>query len=121
MKNFNMTIILTSNNTTSSHQDLYSPDEITTIVTNLDYYFVPAIIFIGLLGNTLSFMVFVFTNLKTLSSSVYLAALSISDSGFLICVFFSWVINHDVRIYHEQGWWQAFVYLTYVFSLLSVW
>ena len=96
-------------------------DYMTFIVTNLDYYLVPVIISVGLLGNTLSFMVFVFTNLKTLSSSVYLAALSISDSGFLICVFFSWVINMDVRIYHEQGWCQTFVYLTYVFSFLSVW
>ena len=82
---------MTSNNTTSAYPVSYSEDYITTVVNNLDYYLVPVVIGIGLLGNTLSFMVFVFTNLKTLSSSVYLAALSISDSGFLICVFFSWV------------------------------
>ena len=105
-------------NVTSQNPEV---DYMTVIVTNLDYYLVPVVIGIGLLGNTLSFMVFVFTNLKTLSSSVYLAALSISDSGFLICVFFSWVINHNVRIYHKQGWCQTFVYLTYVFSFLSVW
>ena len=87
----------------------------------LDYYFVPCVIVTGLVGNTLSFAVFTFTNLKKLSSSVYLAALFISDSGFLICVFFSWSNNINIKIYHEPGWCQTFVYMTYVFSFLSVW
>ncbi len=96
-------------------------DKMEMVVTTLDYYLVPAVIGAGLVGNTVSFLVFVFTNLRTLSSSVYLAALAISDSGFLICVFFSWLINVNVNIYQEPGWCQTFVYLTYVFSFLSVW
>ena len=74
-----------------------------------------------LIGNTLSFLVFVLTNLKRLSSSAYLAALSISDSGFLVCVFFSWSNNINITIYHKPGWCQTFVYMTYVFGFLSVW
>ena len=91
------------------------------IAHNLDFYVVPCIIAAGLIGNTLSFLVFVFTKLRNLSSSVYLAALSISDSGFLLCVFFSWSNNVGIRIYHTQGWCQTFVYLTYIFGFLSVW
>ena len=87
----------------------------------MDYYFVPCIIAAGLIGNTLSFMVFVLTRLRRLSSSVYLAALSISDSGFLICVFFSWSNNVNITVYHKPGWCQAFVYMTYLFGFLSVW
>ena len=87
----------------------------------MDFYFVPCVIALGLIGNTLSFLVFVLTNLKRLSSSVYLAALSISDSGFLICVFFSWSNNINITIYHKPGWCQAFVYMTYIFGFLSVW
>ncbi len=91
------------------------------IAHNVDFYVVPCIIAAGLIGNSLSFLVFVFTKLRNLSSSVYLAALSISDSGFLLCVFFSWSNNVGIRIYHTQGWCQTFVYLTYIFGFLSVW
>ncbi len=104
--------------------DAFAPrveENFANLVDSLDYYVTPAIICIGLLGNTLSFIVFVFTGLKTLSSSIYLAALSVSDSGFLICVLFSWLVNIDIQIYHEPGWCQTFAYLTYVFSFLSVW
>lgn len=87
----------------------------------MDFYFVPCVIAVGLIGNTLSFLVFVLTNLKRLSSSAYLAALSISDSGFLLCVFFSWSNNINITIYHKPGWCQMFVYMTYVFGFLSVW
>ena len=64
---------------------------------------------------------FVLTSLKRLSSSVYLAALSISDSAFLICVFFSWSNNINITVYQKPGWCQAFVYMTYMFGFLSVW
>ncbi len=91
------------------------------IANALDIYGVPVIIVLGILGNTASFLVFVLSHLKTLSSSVYLAALAVSDAGFLICVFFLWLINVNVNIYHTLGWCQTVVYLTYVFGFLSVW
>lgn len=49
-------------------------------------YLTPVIIVIGLLGNITSFFVFVTTSLRHLSSSVYLAALALADSGFLFQV-----------------------------------
>ena len=61
------------------------------------------------------------TYLRELSSSVYLAALALSDNGFLLCVLISWANNVSFDLYHRQGWCQMFVYLTYVFSFLSVW
>ena len=91
------------------------------LTAHLDLYFVPIVVVIGLLGNTCSFLVFVATSLRSLSSSVYLSALAISDNGFLICVFISWANNVDVHLYHRNVWCQTFVYLTYVFSFLSVW
>ena len=87
----------------------------------LDMYFVPFIIMVGLVGNTLSFLVFVRTRLRRLSASVYLAALALSDNGFLLCVLVSWSTNVGVALYNTMGWCQAFVYLSYVCSFLSVW
>ena len=91
------------------------------ITNGLDMFMVPILITIGVIGNTLSFVTFIFSNLKSLSSSVYLAALAIADIGFLLCVLASWITNFNVNLYHQPGWCQTFVYLTYVFSFLSVW
>lgn len=92
------------------------------VVTKLlDLYFVPILIFIGLIGNTISFLVFSRTSLRRLSASVYLAALSMSDNGFLFCVFMSWSSNIGLHLYNTHGWCQTFVYLSYVCSFLSVW
>ena len=88
---------------------------------NLDMFIVPTLVVIGVIGNSLSFITFTFSPLRTLSNSVYLAALAVADTGFLICVFFSWINNLNLTIYHQPGWCQTFVYLTYVFSFLSVW
>ena len=94
---------------------------LTNLIVKLDLYLVPVIIVVGFLGNTMSFIVFVATELRTLSSSVYLAALAIADTGFLLCVFIMWSHNINWNLHHQPGWCQLFVYLTYFFSFLSVW
>ena len=87
----------------------------------LDMYLVPVLVAVGILGNLLSFMVFMGTYLRKMSSSIYLAGLAISDSVFLLTVFLSWADNIGVHVYHKPGWCQLLVYLTYVSSFLSVW
>ena len=92
-----------------------------SITEALDLFFVPMLVLVGILGNTLSFVTFTFSTLRQLSSSVYLAALAVADTGFLLCVIASWSSNINVSIYHQPGWCQTFVYLNYIFSFLSVW
>lgn len=87
----------------------------------LNAYLTPVIIAVGLFGNLLSFFVFVCTHVKRLSSSVYLAALAVADTGFLVQLFVVWLGYVRVFLFHQQVWCQAFVYLTYVCSFLSVW
>ena len=91
------------------------------VVTFLDNYFLLMIIIVGLIGNTLSFLVFVCTYLNRLSSSVYLAALALADAGFLFCLLVSWSNNIGIHWYNTRGWCPLFVYLTYICSFLSVW
>ncbi|ELU17949.1 hypothetical protein CAPTEDRAFT_202372, partial [Capitella teleta] len=62
----------------SSHEHLS-----VRIIYYLDLYFVPIMVVVGLLGNLISFLVFVATYMRRLSSSVYLAALSMVDMVFL--------------------------------------
>lgn len=57
----------------------------------LTYYYTPGMIAVGSLGNILSVIVFLNTKLKKLSSSYYLAAMCISDTGFLWSSLFPWL------------------------------
>ena len=99
----------------------YSTSDIYFTVRSLNLYLQPIIVVIGLFGNITSFCVFVGSNLRHLSSSVYLAGLAISDSGVLLSLLMSWLTYHEINLYHKNGWCQTFVYLTFVFSFLSVW
>jgi len=91
------------------------------LIHYLDLYLVPVIALVGLIGNVLSFVVFVGTYIRHLSSSIYLAALSVADSGFLLCILVSWGVNSGLDLFTQNGWCQTFIYLTYVSTFLSVW
>ncbi|XP_065315970.1 uncharacterized protein LOC135924792 [Gordionus sp. m RMFG-2023] len=44
-----------------------------------------------------------------------------ADSGFLICLFIVWLTYLNINLYNRNGICQIVVYLTYVFSFVSVW
>lgn len=88
----------------------------------LHRYYIPVMIFVGLIGNFLSCVVFLTTYLKLRSSSYYLAALAIADFSFLVVltiVNFSYTGIMD--LFNKEVWCQVFVYISSVASILSVW
>ncbi|XP_052778436.1 somatostatin receptor type 2-like [Mya arenaria] len=87
----------------------------------LQTYVVPVIIITGLIGNTISFVVFLASPLKRISTSLYLAALAFSDSGFLVCLGIGWLESLDIRLFHKEGICQITVYASFVFSFTSIW
>lgn len=110
--------------TAPGYQAVY-PEECQTwmyLVDMLYWYYVPAVILIGLIGNLLSCFVFLYTHLKLRSSSYYLAALSAADFGFLASISLVWLNNKlDVPVFNRDGWCQLMVYVSSVCSFLSVW
>ncbi|XP_067685284.1 thyrotropin-releasing hormone receptor-like [Haliotis asinina] len=92
-----------------------------TFVNICNKYFIPIILITGITGNIISFVVFICSQLKRLSTSVYLAALALADTGFLICVGLGWLDNVGVNVFRGNGSCQIIVWVTYVFSFLSVW
>ena len=54
-------------------------------------------------------------------AAVYMAALSLADTIFLLVLFFSWLGNFKVMIYHRNGACQIFTYTSMVAGFLSVW
>jgi len=84
-------------------------------------YYTPVIIGIGCIGNLLSVIVLLNQKLRRLSSSFYLAALSISDTFFLFSVLAQWLTFFDINLYNENYFCQFFLYLSGLCNFLSVW
>ncbi|XP_059472845.1 neurotensin receptor type 1-like isoform X2 [Neocloeon triangulifer] len=91
------------------------------VVLAIQLYYTPALVVLGSAGNCLSVVVFSTAKLRQLSSSYYLAALAISDTGYLVGILMVWLDLVDVALYNEQGACQAIMYLSSVCSFLSVW
>lgn len=84
---------------------------------------VPIICVFGIVGNVLSFRVFIFKSFRNNSSSIYIAALSVSDTGFLVSLFLSWLGNGRLPLYFGSNpvWCHLMIFVTYACSFLSVW
>lgn len=112
------------NNTWPQDLDVWE-DECHPIHSILDFfhvYYIPFIIFVGLIGNLLSCIVFLTTHLKMRSSSYYLAALASADFGFLSVLLLVYLSNTaGLEFFNKQGWCQSLVYISSVCSILSVW
>ena len=92
-------------------------------------YVTPFIICLGLLGNFASLSVFLSKRLRRLSASLYLAALSASDSVVLLTyVLLAWILQglkewpggHRVAIINMNGLCHLFLFISYTFRFVSV-
>ncbi|XP_064489990.1 thyrotropin-releasing hormone receptor-like [Ornithodoros turicata] len=86
----------------------------------LNTLYMPLVIYMGLVGNILSFVTFFFTHLKSRTSSLYMGSLAISDSGYLCVLSFVWLNERGINVY-QQGWCQLLVFLSSAFGCWSVW
>jgi hypothetical protein len=92
-------------------------------------YTIPFIIAIGLTGNIISLRVFTSTRLCKLSASLYLTALSASDTLVLLTyVLFNWLLyglprwpaGHRIDILNINGVCHSFLFISYTFRFISV-
>lgn len=118
------------NNVLSDFYNISSAENVTNHQKDVNYetakdilqtYIVPIIIVTGFIGNTICFIVFIASPLKRISTSVYLAGLAFSDTGFLVCLGIGWLESLSIRIFHKQGICQITVYASFVFSFTSIW
>lgn len=81
---------------------------------------IPLITLFGIIGNTLSFMVFTRASISQNSCSFFLAARSVSDNGFLVSLFLIW-LSSILGFQNVVGLCHTFSFFMYVFNCLSVW
>lgn len=102
------------------------------LLTGKDFfaYFTPIIILVGMVGNSFSLAVFTRKNMRKLSASTYLAALSLADICTLVFyVLVEWLRRGLVHINPEatisvldvNGICQITLYLSYVSRCMSSW
>ncbi|XP_072759349.1 growth hormone secretagogue receptor type 1-like [Anoplolepis gracilipes] len=96
-------------------------DATNMILQDIQRYYTPVLVHLGLLGNCLSVCVFFGTKLRYFSSSIYLGALAISDIIFLVTIFVVWLTMVQVDLFNRWGFCQFFIYLSTLCSFLSVW
>ena len=82
---------------------------------------IPVLVLGGTVGNLLSMWVLTRSPLRGLSSSLYLSALSGTDTGFLMSLFLVWLSGIGSDFYTSSGWCQCITYTTHVTTFLSVW
>lgn len=101
---------------THSSTDMYQK-----ILDCLNLYFTPVIIVVGLVGNFLSFLVFTFTHVKRVSSSMYLSALALADILFLLALLVVWMERFHVPLFATNGWCEVVTYTTQACGFLAMW
>ena len=106
----------TTTNTTTTDTTL-----LRELILGANMYGLPVVIAMGVLGNTMSFVVFVASQLRHQSSSVYLAFLNFADCLFLLCLLVAHLEWFHVFLVRRDGFCQLVVYISYVSALLSVW
>ncbi|KAL4219898.1 7 transmembrane receptor (rhodopsin) [Mactra antiquata] len=119
----NTSDITERNNTNKSgHFTSRTTPDSYNFMTNVERYAVPMICLFGLVGNTISFIVFLRKTLRSNSCNLFLAARSISDNGFIIILFIIWLSStFDLKLSHRTGICQIIITLSYVFGCISVW
>ncbi|KAK8759993.1 hypothetical protein V5799_028740 [Amblyomma americanum] len=79
-----------------------SPSVAIHVLDALNAAYMPVIIYLGLIGNLLSLVTFLSTKLRNRTSSLYMGALAVSDSGFLIVLSFAWLNERGINGYAED-------------------
>ncbi|XP_029634259.1 growth hormone secretagogue receptor type 1-like [Octopus sinensis] len=109
-------------NLSSNFTLIDKPNQILEIAGTLHIYALPVLIAFGIPSNLLSLVVFTCsTAMNKLPSSTYMAALALSDSGFLSILLCIWLQQMKIQEYVTQLWCQVIVFGAYIFGFLSVW
>jgi hypothetical protein len=82
---------------------------------------IPVISIVGLVGNTLSLLVFMSKRMRKSPCSVFQASLAVVDNTFLVGLLVTWIDGECQAFLTIDFACQLLIFITYVTSFLSVW
>lgn len=85
----------------------------------LNFYYLCAIMIVGVLGNGFNFIAFLRTRRKLSSPSYYLATLALADAVFLAIIFIVWISHFKIKLFFWSGVYKILVYLSSLSSCMS--
>ena len=92
------------------------------VLSRFEPYYIILIASVGLVGNTISFLLFAFTKLRLKEVHTVLAILALIDNGFLIVLLVITLRHFGINL--VDGYAIACklsVFLPYLFAFLSIW
>ena len=92
--------------------------QVSSLLRNI---WIPMISAVGLIGNSLTLLVFANRKLKHTSSSIFLAALALVDNLFLLNLLLMWIDGVFYNIIRIPMVCELIMFVTYVTGFLSVW
>ena len=108
MRNSTTEIIITENDTNEDLQ--FFMEKVETYMTYkiasyINIYWFPILVPIGLVGNTLSFLVMIQPSNRKMSTCIYMAAISFIDNLMMCLALHYWLVT--VAKIHELGLWEC--------------
>ena len=107
MKEYNQTQVISSDEVSSLStkycQNLVSSIRFSESIRAINIFVTIAIIFIGIIGNSLGVFVFIQKRFRNHSSSIYLLILCLSDALFLLMHFFEDTLRTYIDVYMNQN------------------
>ena len=111
---------LNLNNETSDGLDV-SVDTLHQVTAALRKYYLPPLIALGLICNTLLVITVLYSKLRNFSVAPYLLTLAITDSLFLLSLLLIWISTLNIDIYNAGELCQAITFISYSCVFLSMW
>ena len=85
----------------------------------LNFYYLGAIMIVGVLGNGFNFVSFLRTRRKLSSPNYYLATLALADAVFLLAILIVWIGHFKIKVFLWPRIYNTLVYLSSLSSCLS--
>ena len=86
------------------------------ILIYLDRYWYPILVPLGFVGNTLSFLVMIRPNNRTISTCIYMAAISVNDNVLIADALHYWIVS----VVHIRQWYVLECKINAYFAYVSL-
>lgn len=108
-------------NSNSTEEDENEEVDSTKQLARFLFYYVPALIFLGSVGNVLLALAFLTTKLRKITSCLYITALCVSDTLILLEAGVQWLSHININIYDEDYFCQSLSFLSQSAHFTSIW
>ena len=91
------------------------------VLYHMRWYFTPTLVIAGILGNTLSILILLTSQLRYVSATHYLVGTAVVNTLYLVSLGLRWLNLFGIDVYNSAGWCQFISFSNSVCEFLSIW